>query len=122
MQKFKVLLIDDEEELVSALVERLSYRGIGAAYALDGYEALLKLRQEKFEVVVLDVKLPGMDGMEVLSRINREHPDVPVLLITGHGSPADHLAEIPEGACACLAKPINIEDLIAKMEEAISNK
>lgn len=119
MSEFRVLLVDDEEELVSTLVERLDYRGIFAVYALNGQEALQKMREEHFEVVVLDLKLPGMDGLEVLRLINQEHPEVPVLLITGHGSLADEIDQKPEGAFDYLAKPINLDDLIAKMKEAI---
>jgi DNA-binding response OmpR family regulator len=122
MPKFKALLIDDEEELVSTMVERLSYRDIEAAYALDGHEALRKIGGEKFDVVVLDLKLPGMDGLEVLRRINQANPDLPVLLITGHGSPINQSFEKPAGARDYLVKPINIEDLILKMEEVIRDK
>jgi len=119
MPKFTALLIDDEEELVTTLVERLGYRGIEAEYALDGYQALTKMREKKFQVVVLDLKLPGMDGLEVLRQINQGYPDVPVLLITGHGSPEDKKFLKPEGAADYLVKPVNLEDLIAKMEEAV---
>lgn len=119
MPKFTALLIDDEEELVTALVERLGYRGIEAEYALDGYQALTKMREKKFQVVVLDLKLPGMDGLEVLRKINQGYPGVPVLLITGHGSPEDEISMKPDGAADYLVKPINLEDLIAKMEEAV---
>jgi DNA-binding response OmpR family regulator len=119
MPKFRALLIDDEEELVSTLVERLSYRDIEAVYALDGHEAMRKIGSEKFDVVVLDLKLPGMDGLEVLRRINQANPDLPVLLITGHGSPINQSFEKPAGTRDYLVKPINIEDLIVKMEEAI---
>jgi DNA-binding response OmpR family regulator len=119
MPKFTALLIDDEEELVTALVERLGYRGIEAEYALDGYQALTKMREKKFQVVVLDLKLPGMDGLEVLRKINKDYPGIPVLLITGHGSPEDRISMKPDGAADYLVKPINLEDLIAKMEEAV---
>ena len=119
MPKFTALLIDDEEELVTALVERLGYRGIDAEYALDGYQALTKMREKKFQVVVLDLKLPGMDGLEVLRQLNQGYPDIPVLLITGHGSPEDKMSMKPDGAADYLGKPINLEDLIARMEEAV---
>jgi len=121
MYKFRVLLIDDEEELVSALVERLSYRDIDSEFALTGPEGIDKMRQSVFDVVVLDLKLPGMDGTEVLSRIKKEHPDIPVLMITGHGSVANGQEEIPAQAFDFLSKPINLEDLIKKMQEAIDS-
>jgi DNA-binding response OmpR family regulator len=119
MPKFTALLVDDEEELVTTLVERLGYRGIEAEYALDGYQALSKMREKNFQVVVLDLKLPGMDGLEVLRKINQGYPAVPVLLITGHGSPGDKMFLKPEGAADYLVKPVNLDDLIAKMEEAV---
>jgi len=122
MAGLKALLIDDEEELVSTLVERLGYRGITAAFALDGYEALHKLREDKFDVVVLDLKMPGMDGVEILRRINSTYPDLPVLLITGHGSLANEMEDMPEGAHDYLMKPVDLETLIAKMQEAVAAK
>ena len=122
MSEFSVLLIDDEEELVSPLVERLSFRNIEAEYALSGYDALEKMRGGNFHVVVLDLKMPGMDGLEVLERLQKEHPDIPVLLITGHGSAVDTPKPKPEGAFDYLVKPVDIEDLITKMREAVSSK
>lgn len=119
MSEIKVLLIDDEQELVSTLVERLSFRGIESDYALDGFEALVKMREGQFNVVVLDLKLPGMGGEEVLKRIKNEHPDVPVLLITGHGGPELENKPIPEGASDYLVKPVKLDLLIQKMKEAL---
>lgn len=119
MAKFRVLLVDDEKELVTTMAERLSYRDIEADYALDGFETLVKMREKSYDVVVLDLKLPGMDGTDVLLKINKDFPGVPVLLITGHGTADDDLDKMPEGAVDYLAKPINIDVLIKKMEEAV---
>lgn len=120
MSDMRVLFIDDEEELVSTLVERLSYRGIEAAYAIDGYDGLAKMRDGDFQIVVLDLKLPGLGGGEVLKRLRAEYPEVPVLLITGHGSPVTDVESRPEGAYDYLIKPVNLDDLIAKMREALA--
>jgi DNA-binding NtrC family response regulator len=122
MVEFKTLLVDDEEELVTALVERLAYRGIGAEYALDGYSALAKMREDDFDVVLLDLKLPGMGGLEVLGRINNEFPNVPVLLLTGHGALESEPEPKPEGAFAYLLKPVQLDDLIDKMREAVKSR
>lgn len=122
MPKFRALLIDDEKELVSTLVERLGYRDIESDYALNGQEALTKMTENHYDVVVLDLKLPGMDGLEVLRRINQAYPTIPVLLITGHGSPATEINNKPDGAYDYLAKPINLDDLIANMQNAIRNR
>jgi DNA-binding NtrC family response regulator len=119
MEEFRVLFIDDEEELVTTLVERLRYRGIEAEYTLNGPDALEKLRQSDFNVVVLDLKLPGMSGADVLKNIKRDYPQLPVLMITGHGSSAEMTEDKPPGAFDYLAKPINLDDLIAKMREAM---
>jgi DNA-binding response OmpR family regulator len=116
MDKLKVLLIDDEEELVTTLVERLGYRGVEADYALDGYSALLKMRESDYDVVLLDLKLPGMGGREVLKRLSKDFPRVPVLLITGHGAVEDE--EGLEDAYDYLVKPAQLDDLVTKMREA----
>ncbi len=120
MGDLRVLLIDDEEELVATLVERLGYRGISAEYALDGYDALKKLNQSKYGAIVLDLKLPGMEGTEVLRRISREHPGVPVLLITGHGSAMDRTLPPPEGAFDYLVKPVKLDILVERIREAVA--
>ncbi len=119
MDEYRVLFIDDEEELVSALVERLEYRGVDAEYVLNGSDAMKKMAETKFDVVVLDLKLPGMSGAEVLTRIRRDYPGTPVLMITGHGSLEEGVEEKPPGAYDYLAKPIELEELMAKMKEAI---
>jgi DNA-binding NtrC family response regulator len=121
MPKFRALLIDDEEELVTALVERLGYRDVEADYALDGPDGIEKMRQAQFDVVVLDLKLPGMSGVEVLKAIKLDHPQVPVLMITGHGSITEHPEERPVEAFDFLAKPIDLAKLIEKMQEAIDS-
>lgn len=122
MHRFRTLLIDDEEELVSALVERLGYRDVDADYVLGGEEAIQKMRQSVYDVVVLDLKLPGMSGAEVLKKIKSDHPTVPVIMITGHGALDLDDEETHTMAFDCLPKPINLDVLIAKMQEAIDSK
>ena len=119
MSEFRVLFVDDEKELVDTLVERLQYRDIEATYELNGASAIERLRYEKFDVVILDLKLPGISGAETLKVINKEHPDIPVLIITGHGSVAE-IEDMPKGAVEYLPKPINIDDLIGRMRSAIT--
>ena len=121
MDQSRVLLIDDEEELVTTLVERLGYRGWFGKYALNGPDALQMIEKETFDIIVLDMKMPGMSGNEVFREMQKRQYKVPVLMITGHGAPVDDEEdEDIIGAADYLAKPINIEDLIAKMEEAIA--
>ena len=122
MADLKILLVDDEEELVTTLVERLGYRGFAADYALDGHEALVKMRSGQYHVVVLDLKLPGMEGTEVLRQLVAKYPKVPVLLITGHGSAIDQTEPMPEGAFDYLVKPVKLDLLIERVLEATGRK
>ncbi|MCP4566204.1 MAG: response regulator [FCB group bacterium] len=119
MDNFRVLLIDDEEELVSTLAERLDYRGISADYAISGDMALEKLQESSYDIVLIDLKLPGLSGDELLTVIHKSYPNLPALMITGHGSGEAGDFVKPEGAYSLLQKPINISALIEKMKEAI---
>jgi DNA-binding NtrC family response regulator len=115
----RILLVDDEKDLVMPLVERLGYRGVEAEYALNGVDALAKMKASDYDLVLLDVILPGMPGVEVLREIHREHPRVPVIMISGHGVAADLPEHKAAGAYDCLAKPIDLDVLVTKMREAI---
>ena len=119
MEDLRVLLVDDERELVTTLVERLGFRGIAADFALDGYAALEMLEKTQYSAVVLDLKLPGMEGTEVLRRIAIEYPGTPVILITGHGSAVDSSEPVPEGAFATLMKPVKLEMLMQYIQQAV---
>lgn len=119
MQKFSVLLIDDEEELVSTLKERLHYRGIEAEFLTNGYEALNRLQERHFDVLVLDLKMPGMSGLEVVAAVRKVHTNLPIILLTGHGSAGQDKLDIPDGVFDYLIKPIDLSDLIQKMRAAV---
>src|SRR4030042_2565133 len=119
MALFRVLLIDDEEELVLPLVERLMLRGIEVEGVHSGGDAIGRVQEKKFDVVVLDMKMPGIGGLEVMKRIRREQPGIKFILMTGRGSLEEGEEGMQEGAFAYLLKPINIEDLMKKMMEAI---
>ena len=118
MAEYKVLLVDDEEEFVSALSERLNLRGIEVDSALNGEEALARLAQREFEVVILDVLMPGLGGLEVLKQIKSTHPNTQVILLTGHGSTKEGIEGMRLGAFDYLIKPVDIEDMLEKMKEA----
>lgn len=117
VSELRVLLVDDEEELVSVLAERLGYRGIQAKYALSGQHAIEMIQEESFDVVVLDLKLPGMSGVEVHNFLKKEHPNLSVVLITGHGAPADQIQEKGSEHYDFLEKPIGLAVLIEKIKE-----
>ena len=118
MADYRVLLVDDEEEFVSALSERLRLRGIEADSALNGEEALARLVEKEFEVVILDVMMPGLGGLEVLRQIKTTHPNTQVILLTGHGSTREGIEGMRLGAFDYLIKPVDIEEMLAKMKEA----
>lgn len=114
----KVLLVDDEREFVQTLSERLQLRNVGAAVVYDGEQALSFVEEEEPEVMVLDLKMPGINGIEVLRRIKAEHPDIQVIVLTGHGSDKDEASCMELGAFAYLQKPVDIENLSQVMREA----
>lgn len=118
MENLRVLLVDDEEELVETLAERLEIRGIDAEAVTCGEDALRLLLDYTFDVVLLDVKMPGLSGLEVLKLIRRQRPSTQVILITGHGSAEDGESGMHDGAFDYVVKPIDIDTLIAKMREA----
>ncbi len=118
MAEYRVLLVDDEEEFVSALSERLMLRGIEVDSALNGEEALARLVEKEFEVVILDVMMPGLGGLEVLRQIKTTHPDTQVILLTGHGSTREGIEGMRLGAFDYLIKPVDIEEMLEKMKAA----
>lgn len=118
MAEYRVLLVDDEEEFVSALSERLMLRGIEVDSALNGEEALASLKEKEFEVVILDVMMPGLGGLEVLRQIKSTHPNTQVILLTGHGSTREGIEGMRLGAFDYLIKPVDIEEMLEKMKAA----
>jgi DNA-binding NtrC family response regulator len=118
MAGYRVLLVDDEEEFVSALSERLTLRGIEVDSALNGEEALARLVAKDFQVVILDVMMPGLGGLEVLRQIKATHPNTQVILLTGHGSTREGIEGMRLGAFDYLIKPVDIEDMLEKMKAA----
>jgi len=114
----KVLFVDDEEDLVSTVVERLDLRGIEATGAVSGFEALSLIEQKTFDVVLLDVRMPGLGGLEVIKRIKQTHPELEVVLLSGHGAREDVETGRHLGAFDYLQKPVDLEDLIAILQRA----
>jgi len=116
----KVLLVDDEKDFVCTLAERMELRDIKVDVAFNGKEALEKIKEHEHQVVVLDLLMPGMPGLEVLRRIEKDHPNTEVIILTGHGEQECKEEAIRLGASYCLLKPINIEELIDKMMTVLS--
>jgi len=117
----KVLLVDDEREFAETLSERLMMRDMGSAVVYDGESALNLVREDEPEVMVLDLKMPGIDGIEVLRRVKAEHPNIEVVILTGHGSEKDREICMELGAFAYLHKPVDI-DLLSQTLKAANEK
>lgn len=114
----KLLLVDDEREFVQTLSERLSMRDIDSAVVFDGESALDLMATDDPEVMILDLKMPGIDGFEVLRKTKESRPNVEVVILTGHGSEEDKATCMRLGAFAYLQKPVDIEQLSATLKEA----
>jgi Response regulator containing CheY-like receiver, AAA-type ATPase, and DNA-binding domains len=107
-----VLIVDDEAEFAATLAERLKLRGYDAAVALDGESALKRLESKRADIVLLDVMLPGMHGIEVLRRIRERQPDLPVILLTGQAGAKDGIEGMKQGAKGYLGKPVDLGELL----------
>ncbi len=119
MKDWKVLLVDDEKELVLTLAERLELRNIKTEVTFNGYDAIKKIDEDEPHLVVLDLLMPGMMGLDVLKQIKKDHPKVKVIVVTGHGERECNFEARRLGAVDCLFKPVRIEVLIEKMMEAL---
>ena len=122
MEPIKILIVDDEEDLVFALAERLTLRGFQVETATTGTVALRHVSEGDFSAVILDVKMPGIGGLDLMVEIMRNHPGLPVILFTGHGSVADARRGMEEGAFDYVMKPIDIDELIRKIGNAAGRK
>ncbi|HKJ93535.1 MAG TPA: response regulator [Longimicrobiales bacterium] len=114
----RVLFVDDEEDFVRTMAERMQMRDVGGDVALSGAEALAMVEEERPDVMVLDLRMPGMDGMEVLRRVKREHPAVEVIVLTGHGSAQDEAEARRLGAFDYLQKPVDMAVLLETVRKA----
>ena len=114
----KVLLVDDEEDLVRTMAERMEMRDLGSEVALDGHEALRMLEQDTPDVMVLDLRMPGIDGMEVLKRVKKAYPQIEVIIMTGHGTDEDEEEAHRLGAFDYLRKPVDMNHLMDVVRQA----
>ena len=118
----RLLLVDDEQDFTSALKRRLSRRGLVVDVADSGEEGLERLAEFPADVVVLDVRMPGMDGLSVLARIKERWPSVEVVMLTGHASMEVAIRGMELGAFDYLMKPVDFQDLLYKVEDAAARK
>lgn len=117
-KEIRLLLVDDEEEFLDATTRALRRRGFSVSPAKNGQYALTLLGRQVFDVVVLDVKMPGMDGVDVFRQIKRNLPRLPVILLTGHGSVQQAFETSREGVFDYLAKPCGVEELAETARKA----
>ena len=118
----KVILIDDDEELLELLTEYLSSGGLDIITASSGKEGLLLLEEEKADLAVLDVMMPGMDGFEVLKVISKEYPSLPVILLTARSEELDRVLGLELGADDYLVKPFSSRELLARIKAIVRRK
>ncbi len=122
MKQIKVLLVDDEQHFITALAKRLNHRGLSVKTAESGDNALEVLDSVAPDVVVLDIRMPGRDGLETLAEIKRISPDVEVIMLTGHGNSDDVTEGMRSGAFDFLVKPCDVELLLQLIEEAAQKR
>lgn len=123
MSRSFILLVDDENLFVETLAKRLEKRDFEVLQALSGAECLEKLKaHETIEVIVLDVKMPGMGGIETLMEIKKVYPLVEVIMLTGHATIESAIEGMKRGAFDFLMKPCDIEELTSKIKDASTKK
>ncbi|WP_319542450.1 response regulator [uncultured Pseudodesulfovibrio sp.] len=121
MKQLRVLLVDDEIDFSAPLGKRLARRGMTVHTASSGLNALTELETHPVDVILLDIKMAGMDGLRTLSEIKRTHPKVAVIMLTAHVDTDIVLASMGLGACGYLMKPVNIDELVDKVRKASRN-
>lgn len=114
----RVLLVDDEVDFIEGLSQRLEVRGLKVTTATGGEEAVRIVDRQEFDAIILDLAMPGMDGLETLKRIRAHHPDAEIIMLTGHGSIKSGIEAIKLGAEDFLEKPVDIKSLLQKISEA----
>ena len=123
MDSFRVLVVDDEQDFLETLVNRLNKRDIDAIGVLSGEKALEEVKKRLFDAIILDIKMPGgMDGIEALREIKKIQPLAEVILLTGHASVETSIEGMKLGAFDYLLKPVKLEDLMVKLAEAFEKK
>ncbi len=121
-ENFNILIVDDEEDFRVTLVKRLQKRNQQVFGAESGQKALTLMEAMVFDVVVLDVKMPGMDGIETIREMKKKNPLTEVILLTGHASMESGIEGMKLGAFDYVMKPVNIDELLEKIRQAYERK
>ncbi|WP_300458990.1 response regulator [Desulfobacula sp.] len=122
MRKMKIMLVDDEVRYLKTTRKLIEKKGVETITAQSGREALEKLKTQTVHVVILDVKMPGMDGNETLKAIKALYPLVEVIMLTGHATVDSAIDGLKSGACDYLMKPADIDEIIEKAIEAFEKR
>ena len=122
MNKFRVLIVDDEPDFVETIVKRLKGKGLEVEGVLNGKDAIALLDKAEFDVCVLDVKMPGMDGLETLSEMKKKDSLMEVIMLTVHGSVESGIRGLQLGAYDYIMKPVPFGDLLQKITQAYERK
>ena len=117
-----VLLVDDEEQFLDTLSQRLELRGIKVDTVTGGEEAVDKITAKKFDAIVLDLVMPGIDGMETLKRLKEKNPDIQIIMLTGKATVKKGIEAMKLGAEEFLEKPVDLNVLMEKIKKATHNK
>ncbi len=113
----KVLLVDDEEEFIKTLSQRLEMRGLKVTGATRGEEAVNLADKQNFDAIVIDLAMPGMNGLETLKRIKESHPDAEIIMLSGQGTVKSGIEAMKLGAEDFLEKPVDMQELLTKIDE-----
>lgn len=122
MESFRVLVVDDEADFLETIVKRLKKRKIDVTGVDSGKRALDILEKEHFDVVILDVRMPGMDGIETLKEMKKRRPLMEVIMLTGHASVESGMQGMQYGAFDYVMKPAEMDDLLEKVRQAFERK
>ena len=122
MENLRVLVVDDEADFLETIVKRLQRRKIDACGVDGGKKALEIVENERFDVVVLDILMPGMDGIETLKLLKKKNPFIEVIILTGHGSVESGLQGMQFGAFDYIMKPAELDELLEKIQQAYERK
>jgi DNA-binding NtrC family response regulator len=122
MAKATVLLVDDEVDFTATLAERLETRGLEVDVSSNGPEAIERVREKTYDALVIDLAMPGMDGIETMKRLLADNPDLQVILLTGRGTIRKGVEAVASGALEFLEKPADIDLLLEQIEKARANR
>ncbi len=122
MESLRALFVDDETEYLQTAIKRMKKRGMDVTGVSSGSEALAILSEQAMDVVVMDMRMPGMDGIQALREIKQRYPLVEVIMLTGHASMEAAIQGMELGAFDYLMKPIDIDELIYKIQDAFQKR